>query len=90
MANYTAYRERRPAQRRLQTQRRLCSVKEVAAWLGCKEGSLRDNRFRAKHGLAAIRVGNRLMFSPDDIEAYIERRRETLPLMPSRYDNDEA
>ena len=65
-----SYRERRPAQRRFQTQRRLCSVKETASWIGCKENSLRDCRYRSRIGLAAIRVGGRLMFSEADIEDF--------------------
>jgi|GEM_PF-1958463 len=84
----TSYRERRPVQRCLQTQRPLCSLKATAKWLGCREGTLRDNRFRARIGLPAIRVGNRLMFSPDDIDEYVERRREQLPIMPSEHGHD--
>ena len=79
----TFYRERRPAQRRFQTQHRLCSVKETASWIGCKENSLRDCRYRSRIGLAAIRVGGRLMFSEADIQDLIARNREELSLMPS-------
>ena len=79
----TDYPERRSGQRRLMTQRRLCSVQEVSEWIRCQPGSLRDPRYRSRLGLAAIRIGGRLMFSQDDVESYIKRRRETLPAMPS-------
>jgi hypothetical protein len=74
--------------RRLGQRRRLYSVEEVSQWIGCKPDSLRDNRYRTRLGLPAIRIASRLMFDEADIEALIERRRETLPIMPrSESDN---
>ena len=80
-------REKRPGQRRLRTQRRLYSVQEVALWLGCQPGSLRDPRYRTRIGLAAIRIGGRLMFAEDDVEQLLARNREQLPMATSE-DND--
>jgi excisionase family DNA binding protein len=38
--------------------------------------SLRDPRFRARHGLRAVRIGNRLRFRRDELEAWLEANRE--------------
>jgi hypothetical protein len=57
----------------------LCSVEEASKRLGCKAGSLKDHRFRARLGLRAVKIGKSLQFLESDITALILRRREVLP-----------
>ncbi len=47
-----------------------------AALTGFSPRSLRDPRFRARHGLRVIRVGRRLRFRLTDLEEWLERNRQ--------------
>jgi hypothetical protein len=54
----------------------LRDVSETAAALKVATTTLYDVRWRRRHQLMAIRIGNRLRFSDADIAAWLERRRE--------------
>jgi predicted DNA-binding transcriptional regulator AlpA len=59
---------------------RIISLEETARRLGLSPRSLTDKRFRARLGLPGVKVGRRLGFEEDDIEAVITRGREKLPV----------
>lgn len=58
---------------------RLLSVEQAAARLGVSPRSLMDKRYRARLGLSAVKIGNKVGFEESDIDRLIERGREHLP-----------
>jgi excisionase family DNA binding protein len=53
-------------------------VQEAATVLGLKSTTVYDRRWRDRHRLPTVRVGNRLRFAPADLAAWLERHRETV------------
>lgn len=52
------------------------SVEEAAALLGCPPATLATRWWRQRHGIAAVRVGRRLVFLERDLEAWLVAHRE--------------
>ena len=52
------------------------TVHASSTFTGFSPRSLRDPRFRARHGLSFIRVGRRLRFRRGDLEKWLERNRQ--------------
>lgn len=52
---------------------RLLTTEEVAEMLNIPITTMRSKAFRNTNGINAVKVGRRLRFFPQDIEAFIER-----------------
>lgn len=60
-------------------QEKLIDVAAAAVRLGVSPRSIIDRRYRERVGLRCVRVGRRLLFTEQDIEAIIRRGREVWP-----------
>jgi hypothetical protein len=60
----------------------LLNIHQAAQELGCSPLSLYQKPFRFNLGLAAVKIGSRLMFHPEDIAKVVASGRERLPEMP--------
>lgn len=52
------------------------SINEAAQMLDCPQPTLATRWWRRRHGIAAVRVGRRLVFLERDLEAWLEGHRE--------------
>jgi excisionase family DNA binding protein len=62
----------------------LITIEEASKRLTLSPRSLVDKRFRARLGLPGIKVGRKMCFNVEDIDAFIRRNREQLPAFPAQ------
>ena len=63
---------------------KLLTLEETASRLGIASTSLADKRYRARIGLAGVKVGRRMGFVELDVERLITRGKEKLPQLTAR------